>query len=164
MSRTIMVDQFLAKPLAVVWRSLTEPDRLARWWAAGDIAPVVGHRFTLAMPGWGEVPCTVTEVAPGERLSYTFAEDTMGWTLTWRVVAEGTGTRLFLEHRGFDLDDPRHASAYRKHVDGVGRHCVAPARPRPGVGYHVVGGSGGFDGVGRHCVPRLARDLESVTT
>ncbi|MPZ83839.1 MAG: SRPBCC domain-containing protein [Actinophytocola sp.] len=113
MTDTIHVDQFLSQPPAAVWRALTEPDRLAKWWAAGDIAPVVGHRFTLDMGGWGEVPCTVTEVEPERRISYTFAESTMDWTVTWRLVAEGAGTRLFLEHAGFDLADPKHEQAYR---------------------------------------------------
>jgi uncharacterized protein YndB with AHSA1/START domain len=34
MTETIHVDQFLAQPPAKVWRMLTEPDRLSRWWAA----------------------------------------------------------------------------------------------------------------------------------
>jgi uncharacterized protein YndB with AHSA1/START domain len=112
--RTIHVDQFLTRPPEVVWRSLTEPELLARWWAGGDIAPVVGHRFTLDMGRWGQVPCTVTEVEPARRLSYTFGD----WTLTWRLVAEGVGTRLFLEHSGFDLDDPQHALAFRNMSSG----------------------------------------------
>lgn len=112
--RTIHVDQFLARPPAVVWRSLTEPELLARWWASGDVAPVVGHRFTLDMGRWGPVPCTVTEVEPTSRLAYTFGD----WTLTWRLAAEGAGTRLFLEHSGLDLDDPAHAEAFRRMSSG----------------------------------------------
>ncbi len=134
MTETIHVDQFLPRPPAVVWRSLTEPERLARWWAEGDIAPVVGHRFTLDMGVWGKVPCTVTEVEPQRRISYTFAESTMGWTITWRLVAEGTGTRLFLEHAGFDMSDPQHAHAFRRM-------------------------SGGWQAI----LPHLARKLESVS-
>jgi uncharacterized protein YndB with AHSA1/START domain len=112
MTETIHVDQFLARPPAEVWRMLTESDRLARWWATGDIQPEVGHRFILDMGRWGHQPCTVTEVLPERLLSYTFAEGTMDWTITWRLVAEGTGTRLFLAHGGFDLDDPRHRQAF----------------------------------------------------
>ena len=112
MTETIHVDQFLAQPPAKVWRMLTEPDRLASWWAAGDIRPEVGHRFTLDMGRWGRQSCTVTAVEEDSLLSYTFAEGEMDWTLTWRLVPEGSGTRLFLEHAGFDLDDPRHADAF----------------------------------------------------
>ncbi|HEY8543510.1 MAG TPA: SRPBCC domain-containing protein [Acidimicrobiales bacterium] len=105
---TISVDQFVAAPAARVWRALTTPEELAAWWAPGDIAPVVGHEFLLEMPGWGNVPCTVLEVVEPERLVYTFAD----WTLTWRLVPEGNGTRLFLDHSGFDLDDPQHRFAF----------------------------------------------------
>jgi uncharacterized protein YndB with AHSA1/START domain len=135
MADTIHVDQFLPRPPALVWRSLTEPAWLARWWAAGDIAPVVGHRFTLDMGSYGVQPCTVTEVEPERLLSYTFAESTMGWTLTWRLVPEGAGTRLFLEHGGFDLSDPAQEDAFRR-------------MPR---------------GWASAVLPKLARELESVS-
>jgi uncharacterized protein YndB with AHSA1/START domain len=108
-TRTIEVDQFLPQPPARVWAALTQRELLARWWADGDIAPVVGHEFTLDMGGWGQVPCTVLEVRTDELLRFTFNTD---WTLTWRLVPEGSGTRLFLEHAGFDLDDPSHRFAF----------------------------------------------------
>jgi uncharacterized protein YndB with AHSA1/START domain len=119
---TISVDQFIAAPPAKVWRSLTEPELLARWWAAGDIAAVVGHKFHLEMPGWGQVACEVLEVEPHERFVYTFNET---WTLTWRLVAEGKGTRLLLEHSGFDLDDKRGRDAFRRMGPGW-RDVVVP--------------------------------------
>ena len=107
----ITVDQFVAAPPAKVWRALTEPELLARWWAPGDVAAVPGHTFHLQMPGWGSVPCEVTEVQPDEKLVYTFNGN---WTLTWTLVAEGTGTRLLLEHSGFDLDDKRSRDAFER--------------------------------------------------
>lgn len=103
-SPAIHVDQFLSRPPAIVWRALTDPDLLARWWAPGDIRPVAGHEFVLDMQGWGNVACTVLEVEPERRLAVRFGER---WTITWRLEAEGDGTRLFLEHAGFDLDDPQ---------------------------------------------------------
>lgn len=106
---SVHVDQFVARPPAAVWRALTDPDMLARWWVAGDIAAIVGHRFTLDMGAWGKVACEVLEVVEPERLVYTFDE---AWTLTWRLVPEGSGTRLFLDHTGFDLDDPRGRFAF----------------------------------------------------
>jgi len=51
------------------------------------------------------------EVEFEQRLVYTFNQD---WTLTWRLVSEGAGTRLFLDHTGFDLDDPRGSAAFRR--------------------------------------------------
>lgn len=112
MTETINVDQFLPKPPSAVWRMLTEPDRLATWFAAGDIRPEVGHKFTLDMPGWGPQACTVTEVEPERLLSHTFGEGATNWTITWRLVAEGVGTRLFLAHGGFNLADEQQQKAY----------------------------------------------------
>ena len=48
----------------------------------------------------------MTEVDEPRTLAYTFAEGVLDSTLTWTLVPEGTGTRLFLEHAGFDLDTP----------------------------------------------------------
>ena len=106
---TITVDQFVAAPPARVWRGLTEPEQLAKWWAPGDIADTVGHRFHLQMPGWGAIPCEVLEADEPELFVYTFGD----WTLTWRLVAEGRGTRLLLEHSGFDLNQPWGEQAFK---------------------------------------------------
>jgi uncharacterized protein YndB with AHSA1/START domain len=122
MTETIRVDQFVAVPPETVWRLLTEPDLLRLWWAEGKVAAVVGHQFTLDMPGYGRQPCKVLEVDPPHRFVYTF---TPVWTLTWRLEAEGTGTRLFLEHSGFDLDDKRMADAFRRMEPGS-RDVILP--------------------------------------
>ncbi|MFI5889258.1 SRPBCC domain-containing protein [Actinoplanes sp. NPDC051513] len=98
----IECDQFIARQPAAVWRALTEPHLLASWWAPGDIKPVVGHRFTMDMGEWGQQPCEVLEVEPERLLSYTFAEGVLNTTITWRLEAEGNGTRLFLVHDGFE--------------------------------------------------------------
>lgn len=108
----IRCDQFLAHPPAAVWRALTDPWLHARWWAAGDVRAEVGHRFTLDMGQWGLQPCAVLAVEPEQLLRYSFAEGSLDTTVTWRLEAEGTGTRLFLEHAGFDLDSPMGRAAF----------------------------------------------------
>ncbi|MEV4928113.1 SRPBCC family protein [Streptomyces roseoverticillatus] len=60
-----------------MWKALTDPELHARWWAAGDIRPVVGHRFTLDMGNaFGHRSCEVTEVDDERLLAYRFAEGT----------------------------------------------------------------------------------------
>lgn len=110
--RTIDVDQFLTHSPQTVWRALTEPQLLARWWAPGDIAPVVGHSFTLDMGRFGQQPCTVTRVDPVRLIAFTFAEGSLDSVLTWTLEPEGTGTRLFLSHSGLDIDSPLGRQAY----------------------------------------------------
>jgi uncharacterized protein YndB with AHSA1/START domain len=109
MTATIRVDQVVAAPPATVWRLLTEPELMRLWWAEGEVAAVVGHQFMLDMPGYGKQPCKVLEVDAPHRFVYTF---TPAWTLRWTLEAEGAGTRVFLEHNGFDLDDKRMADDF----------------------------------------------------
>ena len=116
-SSEINCDQYLPHSPAAVWRALTEPELLARWWVPSDIAPVLGHRFTLDMGSWGIQPCRVTAVDPERLLAYTFAEGSLDTVITWRLEPEGKGTRLFLQHSGFDVESPLGRQAY----EGMGR-------------------------------------------
>ncbi|MFH8519887.1 SRPBCC domain-containing protein [Streptomyces gelaticus] len=112
-SNVIKCDKFLRHTPAAVWKALTDPDLHACWWAAGDVRPVVGHRFTLDMGNFGSQPCEVTEVRDERLLVSRFAEGTLDTTITWRLEPEGSGTRLFLTHAGFDLDSPMGRQAYQ---------------------------------------------------
>ncbi|MER7309561.1 SRPBCC domain-containing protein [Streptomyces griseoluteus] len=111
-NNTITCEKFLPHPPAAVWKALTDPDLHARWWAAGDIKPVAGHRFTLDMGTFGSQPCEVTEVDDQRLLAYRFAEGSLDTTITWTLHPEGEGTRLVLTHAGFDLDSAIGRQAY----------------------------------------------------
>ena len=115
---TIEVDQFVDATSARVWQTLTEPDLLARWWAPGDIAARIGHRFHLDMPGWGQVPCEVLEVVEPERLVYTFGTT---WTLTWRLVPKAPAP-------GSSSSTP--ASTFSRSGNGTHSTAWAPAGAR----------------------------------
>jgi uncharacterized protein YndB with AHSA1/START domain len=95
-----------------LWRALTEPEYVARWWAPGDIRAQVGHRFDMDMGPWGKQPCEVLAVEHERLFSYRFAEPTLNTIITWTLAPEGTGTRLTLVHEGFDLDSPMSRRAY----------------------------------------------------
>jgi uncharacterized protein YndB with AHSA1/START domain len=110
---SIRLEELIPQPPGRVWAALTEPALLARWWAAGDIRPVVGHRFTMDMGAWGQQPCEVLAVQPRRLLSYAFAPETLHTAITFRLEPEGEGTRLSLEHAGFELDDPQGRQAYQ---------------------------------------------------
>ncbi|HEX6040194.1 SRPBCC domain-containing protein [Longimicrobium sp.] len=108
----IQLSEHIPHPPSRVWAALTDPAIHARWWAAGDVRPVAGHRFTLDMGAWGQQACEVIAVEPERLLSYSFAPGTLDTTITWRLEPEGEGTRLSLEHAGFDLDSPLGRRAY----------------------------------------------------
>ena len=103
---SIHVDHLYAHAPSSVWRALTTPELHAKWWAAGDVRPVVGHRFELDMGGWGKQPCEVIAVEPERLLQYRFAAGTLDTIITWRLTPEGKGTRLSLVHEGFNVDTP----------------------------------------------------------
>ena len=108
----IQLEHSYAHPPSAVWKALTDPELHARWWAAGDVRPVVGHRFELDMGKWGKQPCEVIEVHAERLLKYRFAIGTVDTIITWRLVPEGTGTRLELTHEGFSLDSPMGRQAF----------------------------------------------------
>ncbi|HVE84168.1 MAG TPA: SRPBCC domain-containing protein [Myxococcales bacterium] len=110
---SIQLDHLYPKsPPSVVWKALTEPELLARWWAPGDVRPVVGHKFDLDMGQWGRQPCEVVEVQPERLLRYKFSSGKLDTVLTWRLSPEGPGTRLQLTHEGFDMDSPLGRQAF----------------------------------------------------
>ena len=112
----IHLEHVYAHAPAAVWKALTDPTLHARWWAAGDVKPMVGHRFELDMGTWGKQPCEVIEVEPERLLKYRFATTSLDTLITWTLVPEGSGTRLTLRHEGFDLDSPMGRQA----LEGMG--------------------------------------------
>ena len=103
---TIRLEHVYKQAPDKVWKALTDPALVARWWATGDVRAEVGHRFDMDMGKWGKQPCEVLAVEPERLFSYRFAEPTLNTIITFRLAPEGTGTRLTLTHEGFDLDSP----------------------------------------------------------
>jgi uncharacterized protein YndB with AHSA1/START domain len=113
--RSIQVDEFLPYPPERVWQALVDPEMLGRWLMPNDFKPVVGHQFTFqakpieAVGFSGAIECEVLDIRPGELLSISWRDaaggNALDTTVTWRLSPEGRGTRLFLEHAGFDPDD-----------------------------------------------------------
>jgi uncharacterized protein YndB with AHSA1/START domain len=122
MTNTIHKEILLPQPPERVWRSLTDSAALAQWMFPNDIQPRVGHHFTFKVPGNPKVGfdgltvrCQVLECDPPARLVFSWSaggpvENTQ---VTFRLQPEGQGTRLFLEHSGFDLSHPFSDQAFK---------------------------------------------------
>jgi uncharacterized protein YndB with AHSA1/START domain len=108
----IRIEHIYKQPPARVWRALTDPALVAKWWAAGDVRAEVGHRFDMDMGPWGLQPCEVLAVEPERLLRYRFAQPTLDTTITFELAPEGSGTKLTLTHEGFDLDKPMSRRAF----------------------------------------------------
>ncbi|GGM24210.1 MULTISPECIES: SRPBCC family protein [Micromonospora] len=111
---TILLDQFIAHPPRRVWQVLTDSEKLARWLMPNDFELAVGRKFTfrgLSVPVvhfGGVVHCEVLDFQTERMLRISWddhGQNGLRSTVTWRLEPEGTGTRVFLEHEGFDDDD-----------------------------------------------------------
>jgi uncharacterized protein YndB with AHSA1/START domain len=125
---SIETDTFLAAPPSRVWEALTDPAQLAAWLMPNDFEPRVGHRFTFRtdpVPAYGfdgVIRCEVLDLRPAELLRISWVSSGLDTTVTWRLAAEGTGTRLFLSHDGFDDADPRQQATLRTLGNGWRGH------------------------------------------
>jgi uncharacterized protein YndB with AHSA1/START domain len=99
-TKSVVVEREFAHPPEKLWRALTQPHLIEEWLMKNDFAPVVDHRFQLR-GDWGAADCKVLEIAPNERLSYTW--DAMGLksTVTLTLTPTGSGTHLRMEQAGF---------------------------------------------------------------
>jgi uncharacterized protein YndB with AHSA1/START domain len=112
MKRDLVLERLYPHPPERVWRALTDRRALATWLMETDFEPTLGHRFTFRakpQPGWdGVTYCEVTELDPPRRLAYTWrggsGKDrplTLDTLVRFTLLPEGNGTRLRLEHTGF---------------------------------------------------------------
>jgi uncharacterized protein YndB with AHSA1/START domain len=80
----------LAHPVERVWRAVTDPDELARWFVASvPWTPAAGETFT-AMEQAGEI----TEVTLPRRIAWTWG----GEAFSFDVAPDGDGCRLVFVH------------------------------------------------------------------
>lgn len=115
MNDTIRRELVLPQPPRQVWRSLTTREALAEWMFPNDFEPRVGHRFTFRVPGNPAagfdgltVECEVLECDAPRRLAFSWSAGgpVVDTRVSFRLEPEGDGTRLFLEHSGFDVAHP----------------------------------------------------------
>jgi uncharacterized protein YndB with AHSA1/START domain len=114
MTETIRREVVIPQPREVVWRAIADREALATWMFPNDFEPKVGHRFTFHVPAKLEVKfdglvvrCEVLECTPPSRLVFSWAAGELtGTTVTFRLEPEGAGTRVQLEHAGFDVTQP----------------------------------------------------------
>lgn len=95
-------------PISKVWKALTEKEQIAKWLMPSDNFELkVGTTFNMLGTSKGvEYPhiCTITEIIPEKKLSYTWAvKDKLSDTLVTYELEELNGkTKLTLTHSGWD--------------------------------------------------------------
>jgi uncharacterized protein YndB with AHSA1/START domain len=121
MTKTIQREIQIPQPREQVWRAITESATLAEWMFPNDFEPRVGHHFTFQVPPNPKmnfegmvVRCEVLECEPPTRLAFSWSAGGLDNTrVSFRLEPDGEGTRLFLEHSGFDLSLPFGEQAFK---------------------------------------------------
>lgn len=104
---------FFSHPPEAVWQYLTDAELMSLWLMKNDFKPVVGHQFQFnvnPMPKLefdGNIYCTVLEVEPFKKLSYSWKGGpgdgiiTLDSIVVWTLEPKNKGTELHLMHNGF---------------------------------------------------------------
>ncbi|WP_246242167.1 SRPBCC family protein [Glutamicibacter mishrai] len=130
----IEVEQFFPHPPAKLWKALTTPEIMEQCLMPNNFEPRVWHKFNFQTQPIeqtnfsGLIDCAVLELEPEKLLTISWADadssNAMATTVSWTFQPEGNGTRLFLVHAGFDLDDPHQAMARNIMNGGWRRHVL----------------------------------------
>jgi uncharacterized protein YndB with AHSA1/START domain len=139
MPGTIERSVHIEAPVELVWRMLTEPDQVVRWFADEiDLRPTPGYQgsmtFRPASGGTVQVPLTVDSVEPPHRFTYRWnhpagTEATPGNSMLveFTLTFEDGGTRLRVVETGHDGQGwpPDQQDAYADdHNDGWSHHLA----------------------------------------
>ncbi len=128
MTAALEVTRLFAAPPAKVWRCLTEPDLVCRWWTPAPVTttraeiglhPGGAFRMVFVIPDQRPqvMDFCILDVDPGRQLVWTDlmsegfrpAQAMFGFTAFTSIAAEGEGTRY-------------HARALHRTAEGAARH------------------------------------------
>jgi uncharacterized protein YndB with AHSA1/START domain len=125
-TRTLRFERLLDHPPAEVWAALTEPERLGDWLAAAEVEPGPGGTITLDFGEGGIEKCRITTWDPPRVLAYEW--NFLGEKPThvsWKLVADGSATRLTLEHTLLDAGvAPDYGAGWHAHLDQLAGHLA----------------------------------------
>jgi uncharacterized protein YndB with AHSA1/START domain len=119
MTHTIRRELRFPQTPETVWRALATSEALAEWMYPNDFEPRVGHRFTFRVPPKPQlsnglvVHCEVVSCAPPRELVFTWVVgDFLNTRVSYSLEADGTGTRVFFEHSGFEQSQALDGASY----------------------------------------------------
>lgn len=135
---TIRRDVLIAAPLSVVWRTVTEPDQITRWFsdrAEVELRPGGSGMLTFEGTASGKpqtVPIAVVDVDEPHRFAFRWmhpegaqAGEDNSLLVEFTLTEEGEGTRLQVVESGLDRIPwtAEQVRAYTaEHEDGWQRH------------------------------------------
>jgi uncharacterized protein YndB with AHSA1/START domain len=108
MLQDVKTEVFYPYPPERVWQVITNRRALAEWLMENDFEPRVGHKFRFQTePQQGKdrtIYCEVIQLDQPRSLSYTWRGSFMcqPTVVTWTLFPVEGGTKLQLEHTGFE--------------------------------------------------------------
>jgi uncharacterized protein YndB with AHSA1/START domain/uncharacterized protein YciI len=143
---TILASVEIAAPIERVFRALTSPEEIVRWWGSPDSYRTTEWTSDMRPGGkWrargvgDQGPFTVggefIEVDPPRKLVQTWQPDWDGGhvtTITYRLDATATGTRVTVRHEGFgDRADScaGHTAGWEQVLGWLAGHAAPEAAP-----------------------------------
>ncbi|WP_059351610.1 SRPBCC family protein [Bacillus coahuilensis] len=113
MGKGIHLERTYPYPREQVWKALTNKEAIRKWFTEHDLTKNLdelqkGDSFTfISKPqgNWdGKMYCELMESNKPHKLAYTFGGDGFKQpsVVTWELIEEGEGTKLILDHKGFD--------------------------------------------------------------
>ena len=107
--RTVVIEKAFRHPAETVWIGITDSRALAEWLMPNDFLPEVGHHFRFVVDSSGTFDgvthCEVTEMIEQKKLVFTYKNSLMRnytTTVEWTLRRAPGGTRLVIEHSGFE--------------------------------------------------------------
>lgn len=96
-----------AAPPEIVWRYLTEPERVAEWFTDASEVGAVGDTYRLDFGDGSIVEGLIEELEPGRRFRHGWSwldqEPSAPTHVSWEIVPiPGGGTRIELVHEGWE--------------------------------------------------------------
>jgi uncharacterized protein YndB with AHSA1/START domain len=110
-----------------LWSALTDPKRLARWYAKVDGDLRLGGEFTATVFGSGwDGRGRIDVCVPPRQLEVTmWEEDGAEGVVAAELVADGDDTILVIERRGIPLDHLwAYGSGWQVHVEDLAAHLA----------------------------------------
>jgi uncharacterized protein YndB with AHSA1/START domain len=115
MAASIKHQLFFPHPPTAVWEYLTNAELMELWLMKNDFQPVVGHEFNFrstpvpSLDFDGTIYCTVLEIVPFKKLSYSWKLGPGDGTINvdsvvrWELRPTDKGTELILDHGDFAI-------------------------------------------------------------
>lgn len=127
-THTLRFERLLEFPPDDVWSALTEPARLSEWLAQATVEPGLGGEIGLDFGEDGSEGGRITAWDPPRVLAYEWnfvGESPTHVRFELDVVADGSATRLVLEHTLLAHEvSPGYGAGWHAHLDQLAGHLA----------------------------------------